>query len=154
MFAILTCSWVLRCLVVSDSVQPHGLQPSRLLCPWNFPGKNTRGGCHFLLQEIFLTQGLDRSSCISCIGRQIPYHCTTWEAHSWCSSGWRQMESLIELQWWPWCILVAATGAEAVVSSSGQVFVLVTWKLNLEPVSSVPQTLCAIEIILILLFSV
>ena len=64
------------------------------------------------------------------------------------------MESLIELQWWPWCILVAATGAEAVVSSSGQVFVLVTWKLNLEPVSSVPQTLWAIEIILILLFSV
>ena len=49
---------------------------------------------------------------------------------------------------------MAATGAEAVVSSSGQVFVLVTWKLNLEPVSSVPQTLWAIEIILILLFSV
>ena len=26
--------------------------------PWNFPGKNTGGGCHFLLQEIFPTQGL------------------------------------------------------------------------------------------------
>ena len=25
--------------------------------PWDFPGKNTRVGCHFLLQEIFLTQG-------------------------------------------------------------------------------------------------
>ena len=28
-----------------------------LLCPWNFPGKSTRVGCHFLLQRIFPTQG-------------------------------------------------------------------------------------------------
>ena len=36
--------------VVSDSVRPHGLQPTRLLCPWDSPGKNTGVGCHFLLQ--------------------------------------------------------------------------------------------------------
>ena len=30
------------CLVVSNSLWPHGLQHTRLLCPWNFPGKNTR----------------------------------------------------------------------------------------------------------------
>ena len=36
--------------VVSNSVQPHGLQPTRLLCPWDSPGKNTGVGCHFLLQ--------------------------------------------------------------------------------------------------------
>ena len=36
--------------VVSDSVQPHGLQPTRLLCPWDSPGKDTGVGCHFLLQ--------------------------------------------------------------------------------------------------------
>ena len=30
----------------------------RLLCPWDFPGKNTGVGCHFLLQEIFPIQGL------------------------------------------------------------------------------------------------
>ena len=36
--------------VVSDSVQPHGLQPTRLLCPWDSPGKHTGVGCHFLLQ--------------------------------------------------------------------------------------------------------
>ena len=30
--------------------------PTRLLCPWNFSGKNTRVGCHFLLQGIFPTQ--------------------------------------------------------------------------------------------------
>ena len=31
----------------------------RLLCPWNFPGKNTEVGCHFLLQGIFLTERLN-----------------------------------------------------------------------------------------------
>ena len=36
----------------------HGLEPPpRLLCPWDFPGKNTGAGCHFLLQGIFPTQG-------------------------------------------------------------------------------------------------
>ena len=35
--------------VVSDSVRPHGLQPTRLLRPWDSPGKNTGVGCHFLL---------------------------------------------------------------------------------------------------------
>ena len=30
--------------------------PGCLLCPWNYPGKNTGVGCHFLLQAIFLTQ--------------------------------------------------------------------------------------------------
>ena len=34
----------------SDSVRPHRLQPIRLHHPWDFPGKNTRVGCHFLLQ--------------------------------------------------------------------------------------------------------
>ena len=43
--------------VKSDSLQPHGLWPARLLWPWNFSGKDTRLGWHFLLQGIFLTQG-------------------------------------------------------------------------------------------------
>jgi len=33
------------------------LWSTRLFCPWDFPGKNTGVGCHFLLQRIFLTQG-------------------------------------------------------------------------------------------------
>ena len=36
--------------VMSDSVQPHRRQPTRLPCPWDSPGKNTGVGCHFLLQ--------------------------------------------------------------------------------------------------------
>ena len=35
---------------MSDSVQPHRRQPTRLLCPWDSPGKNTGVGCRFLLQ--------------------------------------------------------------------------------------------------------
>ena len=37
--------------VISDFLQPHKLQPTRLFCPWNSPGKNTRVACHFLLQN-------------------------------------------------------------------------------------------------------
>ena len=48
---------VLSGSVVSDSLRLHGLQPARLLCPWDFPGKNSGVGCHFLLQGIFPTPG-------------------------------------------------------------------------------------------------
>ena len=42
--------------LVSDSLQPYGLRPSRLLCPWDFPDKNTGVGGHALLQGVFPTQ--------------------------------------------------------------------------------------------------
>ena len=57
--------------VMSNSLQPHGLWPTRLLCPQDFPGKNTRVDCHFLLQEIFLTQG-SNLGLLHC--RQTLYH--------------------------------------------------------------------------------
>ena len=47
--------WI--CSIVSNSLWPHGLQPARLLCPWDSPGKNTGVGCHALLQGNFPTQG-------------------------------------------------------------------------------------------------
>ena len=36
---------------MSDSLRPHGLQPIRLLRPWDFPGKSTGLGCHCLLRK-------------------------------------------------------------------------------------------------------
>ena len=49
----------MQCCLVSKfcptPLQPHGLQPTRLLCPWDFPDKNAGVGCHFLIQRIFLT---------------------------------------------------------------------------------------------------
>ena len=43
--------------VMSNSLQLQGLQPTRLLCPWDSPGKNTKVGRHALLQGILPTQG-------------------------------------------------------------------------------------------------
>ena len=59
------------CSVMSNSLRPHQLQPSRLLTPCNSPGKNTGVGSHSLLQGVFPTQGqkLDLLHC-----RQILYH--------------------------------------------------------------------------------
>ena len=48
------CLVTQSCLTLCD---PHGLQPIRLLLPWDSPSKNTRAGCHALLQGIFPTQG-------------------------------------------------------------------------------------------------
>ena len=44
---------------MSDSLQPHGLQSTWFLCPWNSPGKKTGLGSHSLLQGIFTIQGLN-----------------------------------------------------------------------------------------------
>ena len=46
--------------VLSDSLQPHGLEPARLLCRWNSPGQNTEVRSRPLLQGIFPTQGLNQ----------------------------------------------------------------------------------------------
>ena len=48
--------------VVPDSLWPHGLLPTRLLCRWDFPGKSTGVGCHFLLQGNLLDQGIETGS--------------------------------------------------------------------------------------------
>ena len=53
---------------------PSGLQPARLLCPWDSPGKNTGVGCYLLLQGTSLIQGSDSRLLL---GRQILYHSAT-----------------------------------------------------------------------------
>ena len=57
--------------VMTNSLRLHGLQPARLLCPWNSPGQNTGVGRHSLLQGIFPTQG-SNLGLLHC--GQIPYH--------------------------------------------------------------------------------
>ena len=49
--------WLFSRSVVSNTLRPHRLYPTSLLCPWNFPVKNTGVGCHVLLKGIFPTQG-------------------------------------------------------------------------------------------------
>ena len=52
-------------------------KPNGPLCPWDFPGKNTGMGYHFLLQGIFPRQGSNPSLLL---GRRFLYHWTTWES--------------------------------------------------------------------------
>ena len=70
------------CAHLCPTLWPHGLQPSRLLCPWKFPVKNTGVGSHFLLQGIFPLRDPTQISCISWTGRWNPYQWPTWEVHT------------------------------------------------------------------------
>ena len=63
-------NWSVIHSVVPDSLRPHALQPTRLLCPWDFPGNCTGMGCHSLFQGIFPTQG-SKPGLLHC--RQILY---------------------------------------------------------------------------------
>ena len=71
--------WASCCLVtrLCHSLGVHGLQPTRLLCPWDLPSKNAGVGCCFLLQCNCPTQG---SSPHLLFGRWILYHWATQEA--------------------------------------------------------------------------
>ena len=59
---------------MSDSVQPHRRQPTRLLRPWDSPGKNTGVGCHFLLQCIKMKSESEVAQ--SCQTLSDPTDCT------------------------------------------------------------------------------
>ena len=103
------CSLVTKsCLLFCD---PHGLQPTRLLCPWDFPGKDTGVGCHFLLQgnlpkpEVHLATIWSVTQIQQLVLQQWPHSCsghswrlhqkgTWWEALSW--SYWMFMPT------WKW----------------------------------------------------
>ena len=54
-YCVCVCLVAQLCL----TLRPHGLQPTRLLCPWNSPGKNTEVGSHSLLKGNFQTPGLN-----------------------------------------------------------------------------------------------
>ena len=72
--------------VISSSLQLHGLYPTRLLCQWDSPGKNTGAGSHALLQGIFPTQGSNLGLlhcrqilyCLSHQGRPLLFFIYNW----------------------------------------------------------------------------
>ena len=72
--------------VVSNSLRRHVLQPTRLLCPWDSPGKNTGVNCHVLLQRILPTQELNLG-LLHC--RQILYRLS------------HQRSSVLRFKSWP-----------------------------------------------------
>ena len=72
--------------VLSDSLWPHGLQPTRLLCPWGSPDKNTGVGCHFLLQGIFPTWR-SNLSLLHWQARSFYHWATWWKPQLWSTLG-------------------------------------------------------------------
>ena len=72
LYIVPLCVCIYVCSIVLDPLQAHGLQPSRLLCLWDFPDKNTGVGYHFLLEGIFPTQG--ENPCL--------LHLLHWQADS------------------------------------------------------------------------
>ena len=59
---------------MSDSGRPHRRQPTRLLCPWDSPGKNTGVGCHFLLQCMKVKS--ENEVAQSCLTLSDPVDCS------------------------------------------------------------------------------
>ena len=86
--------------VLFNSLWPHGLWPTRLFCPWDFPGKNAGVGCHCLLQGIFLKQGLNSGL----LHWQVDFFFCHWalrEAHRPTQNPtWFHFEILNELHQW------------------------------------------------------
>ena len=76
--------------VVFDSSQPCGLQPSRLLCPWDFPRKSTGVGCHCPLKRV---QN-------SCVWKRSQYESGTWTV----LNGRNRREDIFV--WWEACLKV------------------------------------------------
>ena len=77
-FSLVTLYLSVNHSVLSDSLRTHGLQPARLLCPWNFSGQEYWNGLPFPSPGES-SQPRDWT-CISCIGRLVLYHWATREA--------------------------------------------------------------------------
>ena len=74
-FTLNMCVCVFSHSIVSDSLQPYGLYPPRLLCPWDAPGKDATSISYS--RESFQPRDQTCISWVSCIGRQILYLCAT-----------------------------------------------------------------------------
>ena len=78
---------------VSDSLQPHGLQPARLFCSWNSPGKNTGVGCCALLQGILSRTLFNKSQWMVFAIHYWPIHSTSTYYSPW-------LLMIIHWRWW------------------------------------------------------
>ena len=72
------CMYAAKSLQLCQTLQPHRWQPTRLLCPWDSPGKNTGVGCHFLLQCMKLKSESEVTQ--SCPTLRDPMDCVAYQA--------------------------------------------------------------------------
>ena len=111
------------CLVAQSylTLWLNGLEPARLLCPWDSPGKNTEGGCHALLQGIFPTQGLNPGlphcrRILYCLSHQGSPRIPEWVAYpfsrgtSW-PRNWTRVSRIAGRSFTSWATREALTSA-------------------------------------------
>ena len=85
-------------LVMSESLQPHELQPTRFLCPWDSRGQNTGVGCEIFSPGLFLTQ---ESLMAPALAGRFLSTSATWEACAWpdsCSLPLSQLRKLSKVK--------------------------------------------------------
>ena len=100
-------------LVLSDSWQSHRLWPTKLLCPWNSLGKNTRVGCHSILQGIFPIQGLLLfRQILYCLSHQGSLSKSVSIIWNWKHPKWFNQKAflLVVVQWLRFCTSKAVGG--------------------------------------------
>ena len=112
--------------VVSDPQQPHGLQPIRLLHPWDFPGKSTGVGCHYLLHSTHTSNC--KVSVVLELGKlkrksSFLYYTHNFQ-HLCCFFGFRPEQFVLVLCW-------TLTGYSAIQLNSDIVYL----KLTSDPIS-------------------
>ena len=78
------CSEIVVTCVRAQAIRlfaTFGLQPARLLCPWDFPGKNIAVSCHFLLQRDLSDPGIKPASLVFCIAGRFFTHWADTDNH-------------------------------------------------------------------------
>ena len=105
--------------LLSDSLQPHGLKRTMLLRPWDFPGKSTGVGCHFLLQSIFLIR--DRTQVSHIVGRRF----TIWATRT-CGSFNLFIEGIPWRSQWLG-LHASTTGGTSLIPGWGTKILQATW---------------------------
>ena len=94
----------MSCLIL---LRPHGLSPTRLLCPWDFPDRNTGVGCHFLLQGISCLDRWDPTATHTQVGSHagFPDGLAMFPVFFFLAPGWRLHPVLRP----PPCVLASAS---------------------------------------------
>ena len=80
--------------VMSDSSRPHGLQPTRLFHPWDFPGKSTGVGCHHLLRLYIYIYVKKRARKYACIKKSATKNSSSTKVLIWNSWSYNYLEIL------------------------------------------------------------
>ena len=136
-------NWKWSLSVVSDSQWPHGPQPTRLLCPWNFPGKSTGVSCHCLLQNEALQQLIEFFHENALVMANTLFQQHKRRLYTWTSPDgqhWNQIDYILCSQRWRSSIQSAKTRPGADCGSDHE-FLIAKLRLKLKKVGKTTRPL-------------